>query len=155
MSGAPGMSDSFKTPGAGRRKLGAMPINAKCDALSIVVTDMARTLDFYRALGLDIPEGAEKEPHVGVDVTEGFSLMFDPVTTIHAFDEGWQPASGGPNISLAFGFDTPAEVDEAYATLTGLGHDGHKEPWDAFWGQRYAMLRDPEGNGVDLYAPLE
>lgn len=138
----------------GRMSGSTTKIDAKLDAVGIVVTDMARTLAFYRALGLDIPEGAEKEPHVGVPVSEGFSLMFDPVDTIHSFDPGWQRATGGPNISLAFGFATPAEVDEAYATITGLGYDGHKEPWDAPWGQRYAMLRDPEGNGVDLYAPL-
>ena len=129
-------------------------ITARCDALGIVVADLARSLDFYRALGLDIPEGAEKEPHVEVKVTGGFSLMFDPVATITSFDPGWAPPTGGPRMALAFGFDTPAAVDEAYATMTGLGFEGHKEPWDAVWGQRYASLRDPDGNGVDLYAPL-
>ena len=34
------------------------------------------------------------------------------------------------------------------------GFDGEKEPWDAFWGQRYAQLRDPDGVPVDLYAAL-
>ena len=33
-------------------------------------------------------------------------------------------------------------------------YEGHKAPWDAFWGQRYAMIRDPDGNEVDLFAPL-
>ncbi|MGE0000366.1 MAG: VOC family protein, partial [Ilumatobacteraceae bacterium] len=41
-----------------------------------------------------------------------------------------------------------------YAAMTSAGFDGHLEPWDAFWGQRYATLRDPDGNGVDLFAPL-
>ena len=27
------------------------------------------------------------------------------------------------------------------------------KPWDAFWGQRYAVLHDPDGHQVDLYAP--
>lgn len=129
-------------------------ITARCGALGIVVADLARSLDFYRALGLDIPEGAEKEPHVEVHVAGGFSLMFDPVSTITSFDPDWTPPTGGPGVSLAFGFGTPAAVDEAYATMTDLGFDGHKVPWDAFWGQRYASLRDPDGNGVDLYAPL-
>jgi uncharacterized glyoxalase superfamily protein PhnB len=30
-----------------------------------------------------------------------------------------------------------------------------KEPWDAFWGQRYAAVGDPDGNLIDLFAPLE
>ena len=43
----------------------------------------------------------------------------------------------------------------SYADLIETGGRGHKEPWDAFWGQRYAQLRDPDGNAVDLFAPLE
>jgi hypothetical protein len=38
--------------------------------------------------------------------------------------------------------------------LTSAGHTGHKEPWDAFWGQRYAEVLDPDGNLIDLFAPL-
>jgi uncharacterized glyoxalase superfamily protein PhnB len=39
--------------------------------------------------------------------------------------------------------------------LIAAGGAGHKEPWDAVWGQRYAQLRDPDGNAVELFAPLE
>jgi len=56
---------------------------------------------------------------------------------------------------LAFRLDSPAEVDELYHALVAAGYAGHKEPQDAFWGQRYAMLRDPDGSGVELFAPLE
>jgi catechol 2,3-dioxygenase-like lactoylglutathione lyase family enzyme len=129
-------------------------VHARFDAIGLAVEDMARTLGFYRALGLDIPEGAEKEPHAEATLANGVRLMFDPVDTVRGIDPAWQPSTGGPGMSLAFGFDTPAEVDEAYAIVTGLGYPGHKEPWDAPWGQRYAILHDPEGNGVDFYAPL-
>lgn len=27
-------------------------------------------------------------------------------------------------------------------------------PWDAFWGQRYGILNDPDGNTIDLFCPL-
>ena len=55
---------------------------------------------------------------------------------------------------LAFLCDSPEEVDATYADLVAAGYEGHREPWDAFWGQRYATLRDPDGNGVDLFADL-
>jgi len=45
-------------------------------------------------------------------------------------------------------------VDAAFADLTGAGYEAHLEPWDAFWGMRYASVRDPDGNPVDLFAPL-
>jgi uncharacterized glyoxalase superfamily protein PhnB len=57
-------------------------------------------------------------------------------------------------MSLAFACADPAEVDRVYAELTTAGYEGHKQPWDAFWGQRYAVVHDPDGNGVDLFAPL-
>ena len=56
--------------------------------------------------------------------------------------------------SIALECASAAEVDELYARATGAGYHGEKEPWDAFWGQRYAQLEDPDGVPVDLYAPL-
>jgi uncharacterized glyoxalase superfamily protein PhnB len=58
-------------------------------------------------------------------------------------------------MALAFRLDTPADVDRAYDELVSLGHEGHKAPWDAFWGQRYAVVFDPDGNSVDLFAPAD
>ena len=49
----------------------------------------------------------------------------------------------------------PADVDATYARATEAGFEGKTAPWDAFWGQRFAYLRDPDGNIVALYAPLE
>ena len=123
-------------------------------AIGLVATDLPRTLAFYRALGLDIPADADRAPHVDVELPGGFRLMFDPVETIHAFDESWKPPTGPPRASLAFDCGTPADVDATYDAMVQAGFDGHLAPWDAFWGHRYATLYDPDGNGVDLYAPL-
>ena len=45
-------------------------------------------------------------------------------------------------------------MDEIYARVVAAGFTGEKEPWDAFWGQRYAQLADPDGVPVDLFAAL-
>ena len=121
--------------------------------IGIVVADMPASLAFYRRLGLEIPAEADGEPHVEVDLG-GVRLAFDTRETVLSFDSSWTEASGGPRMSLAFQAGSPAEVDEAYAALTSAGAEGHLEPWDAFWGMRYAMVHDPDGNGVDLFAPL-
>jgi uncharacterized glyoxalase superfamily protein PhnB len=60
----------------------------------------------------------------------------------------------GASIGLAFRLDAPADVDAVYDQLVAAGHHGHKPPWDAFWGQRYALVHDPDGNHVDLFAPI-
>lgn len=120
--------------------------------VELVVTDMSRTLAFYRRLGLDVDPGVEG-PHVDVDLG-GLRLAFDTVEVIRSFDPSWTPPSGGHASALAFACDSPAEVDETYAALVAEGHQGHLPPWDAVWGMRYAVVRDPDGRPVDLFAPL-
>jgi catechol 2,3-dioxygenase-like lactoylglutathione lyase family enzyme len=127
-------------------------MQAQLDLIGLVVEDTARSLAFYRQLGLEVPAEADGEPHVEVTLAGGLRLAWDTVETIRSFDPEWQPAQGGPRVALAFRFDTPAEVDAAYEQLASE-YGGHKAPWDAFWGQRYAIVHDPDGNSVDLFAP--
>lgn len=131
-----------------------MGIEAKLDAVGVVVADMAKALAFYRMLGLDVPAGAEGEPHVEVALPGGMRLLFDTEATIRSFMPDWQPSSGEGRMALAFALPDAAAVDAAYAELTGAGHHGELAPFDAFWGQRYAEVLDPDGNAVDLFAPL-
>jgi uncharacterized glyoxalase superfamily protein PhnB len=122
--------------------------------VELVVTDMAATLAFYRCLGLDIPAGAEREGHVDVELVGDVRLAFDTEAVIRDFDPGWSPPSGGHRVALAFDCGAPEQVDAAWAELTGAGHEGHLAPWDAFWGMRYAVVHDPDGTPVDLFARL-
>lgn len=123
------------------------------NAIGTVVADMAASLAFYRTLGLDVPDGAESEPHVEIPLRSGVKLMLDTYDTVRAFEPDWTPPGRG-QMGLAFECATPADVDAIYKTITGAGYHGQHEPWDAFWGQRYAVVHDPDGNGIDLYAAL-
>jgi catechol 2,3-dioxygenase-like lactoylglutathione lyase family enzyme len=124
------------------------------DLIGIVVADMARSLAFYRQLGLDVPPDGDDQPHVETTLPGGLRLAWDAVETVRSFDPDYQAPTGSPRIGLAFLCESPAAVDATYETLTAAGYDGHKAPWDAPWGQRYALVRDPDGNSVDLFAPL-
>jgi catechol 2,3-dioxygenase-like lactoylglutathione lyase family enzyme len=123
------------------------------NAVGIVVSDMATSIRFYRMLGLDMPESPD-EGHLAATMPSGVSLMLDSEETIRSFLPEWSRETGN-QLALAFECSSSAEVDEVYARVTGAGFEGEKEPWDAFWGQRYALLRDPDGVEVNLYAPLE
>ena len=125
----------------------------RLDVVGLVVSDMARSLAFYRRLGVRTPEGAAAEQHVEAELGGGLRLTFDTEATVRSFDPGWQPSGGSSRTALAFRCDSPADVDLAYAELTAAGGTGHVAPWDAVWGQRYAVVHDPDGNPVDLYAP--
>ena len=128
-------------------------MTARFDALGVVVSDIPRALAFYRRLGLEFAEGAESEQHVEATLPGGIRFMLDAEDVIRSFDSEWQRPTGS-SIGLAFLCDSPADVDAVHADLTAAGYESQKEPWDAFWGQRYAQVRDPDGHVVDLFASL-
>ena len=122
------------------------------NAIGIAVSDLKRSLGFYRLLGLDLPEDAS-EDHVEATMANGTRLMFDTEDVIRSFMPDWS-RSNGNQVSLAFECASPAHVDEIYARVVDAGFESEKEPWDAFWGQRYTLLIDPDGVRVNLYAAL-
>jgi uncharacterized glyoxalase superfamily protein PhnB len=121
------------------------------NAIGIVAVDTARSIAFYRLLGVDLPE--DGEGHVEATLPNGSRLMLDSEDVVRSFRPDWMRAVGN-QLSLAFECASAGEVDEIYSRVEAAGFDTEKEPWDAFWGQRYAQLRDPDGVPVDLYAPL-
>ena len=129
-------------------------MDVRLDLVGIVTRDMRASLAFYRRLGLDVPEVAEAEPHAEATALGGLRLAWDTAELVGQIYPDYTAPSGGHRISLAFLLPNPAAVDDKYAELAALGH-GRKEPWDAFWGQRYAVVADPDGNQVDLFAPLQ
>jgi len=122
------------------------------NALGIVVSDMARSIRFYRLLGLDVPETPD-EGHVDTFLPNGVRFMLDTEEVVHSFRPEWTRETGN-QVGLALECAGQTEVNDVYARVTAAGFHGEKEPWDAFWGQRYAQLRDPDGVPVDLYAAL-
>ncbi len=145
------MSDSFKTPAPYPSYGGRM--TPRFDAVGIVVSDMAASVAFYRRLGFAFPEGSGTAPHAEARLPGGLRLLLDTEETVRSFHADWKPGPGG-RTSLALLCESPAEVDAVYRALVTSGHQGELEPWDAAWGQRYAVVQDPDGNGVDLFAPL-
>ncbi|MFF5173455.1 VOC family protein [Micromonospora sp. NPDC000089] len=130
-------------------------MSPRFDLIGTVVTDMARTLDFYRRLGLEIPPDADRQDHVEVTLPSGLRLAWDTVAVVRGYHPDWAPPSGDPRTHLAFRCADPAEVDRCWTELTDAGFHGELPPWDAGWGQRYAVLHDPDGVGVDLFAALD
>ncbi|WP_312111070.1 VOC family protein [Brevibacillus reuszeri] len=124
-------------------------MGVKLDMVGIVVADMKKALDFYRLLGLEIPESANEDHHVEV-AGDGVRLAFDTIEIAKSVYGGWEAASGH-RIELAFACDDADSLNELYAKLTAHGYEGHKEPWDAVWGQRYAIVKDPDGNLISLF----
>src|SRR5919204_5329663 len=102
-------------------------MQARLDLIGLVVDDMARSLAFYRHLGLELPPEADQQPHVEMALPGGLRLAWDTVETIRSFDPEWTPPNGGPRMALAFHCDSADEVDQTYIELVKAGYEGHKE----------------------------
>jgi uncharacterized glyoxalase superfamily protein PhnB len=120
-------------------------------AIGIVTADMAASCRFYRLLDVAVDEPTGQ--HHETTLPSGIRLMWDDVELARQIDPEWTPPQG-TRMALAFLCASPAEVDATYAAVLEAGFVGKAEPWDAFWGQRYAQVVDPDGNVVDLFAPL-
>jgi uncharacterized glyoxalase superfamily protein PhnB len=120
--------------------------------VDIVAADVKASAEFYAKLGLDIPELWEQDGiahHVTIDSS---GVDIDSRTLTRGYNPGWPDASG---VVLMFQLPTRGAVDEKFAELTAAGYAAHLAPFDAFWGARYAIVNDPDGNHVGLMSPQD
>ena len=122
---------------------------------NLVVKDMAATVEFYRRLGLAIPETdpAWASHHRSAEMPGDVDLDFDTAESARLWDRGW-PRDGGMGV-LGFRVARREDVDDIYRELTEAGHTGQQPPYDTFWGARYAIVEDPDGHPVGIMSPVD
>jgi uncharacterized glyoxalase superfamily protein PhnB len=124
--------------------------------LNLVVADMAASLAFYRRLGITIAGGQDAAAaHAQLRMPSGFSLELDTVESARLWHAGWRADPAGVSAVIGFSLPTREAVDERYAELTSAGYAGRQPPFDAFWGARWAIVADPDGNDIGLMSPVD
>jgi len=129
--------------------------------LDLVVHDMDASIAFYRSAGVEIPESAIwRTPsgihHVDITLPGGMVLHFDSPALAKVYNRGWREWSGpGTRTVITFSVPSRDDVDRIYTQLTGLGHTSSQPPFDPFWGARYAIVEDPDGNPVGFMSPSD
>jgi catechol 2,3-dioxygenase-like lactoylglutathione lyase family enzyme len=123
--------------------------------LNLIVRDTAASVAFYTRLGVAPPEGSDSEPHVQLRMPGGFSLELDAAESAHLWHAGWRADPASTQVVLGFALPSREAVDERYGDLTAAGYVGRQPPFDAFWGARYAIVADPDGNDVGLMSPID
>jgi predicted lactoylglutathione lyase len=112
------------------------------------VRDVERSVEFYRTLGLAMPDPRDDRPvsilrmgsGVSLVLVEGFAARNDP---------GWSRPTGGYQQMMEFFAGEDAEVDAMWQKLTAAGHPGRMAPTQT-QGPYAAMIDDPDGNVVLL-----
>ena len=118
--------------------------------VGVIVEDMARSLEFYRRLGLDIAEGSEEKGHVEIKMS-GLTFFL----STRAMNARWDPAridasGSGYRILLEFYLESREAVDAKYNEMTGYGYESHLAPYVTPFNVYFAMINDPDGNTILL-----
>ena len=124
--------------------------------LGLIVQDMAKSLEFYRRLGLDIPEGSEKRSHVEIKMGNGLTFFLDCKPAV--WDPNFTPkddlarreATGSYHAVLEFYLQTETAVQAKYDELIAFGYQSHAEPHQTSFGMYFAFINDPDGNTILL-----
>lgn len=125
----------------------------KIDAVGVASSNLKRTVDFYTQLGFQFPGYKGGEQHLEPITPNGSArLMIDTKNVVK--DIIGEDPKPGNHSSFAIQYNSAEEVNKIITDVMSGGFKVIKEPWNAFWGQRYAVVEDPDGYRVDLYAPL-
>jgi uncharacterized glyoxalase superfamily protein PhnB len=126
--------------------------------LNLVARDFDATVAFYRHLGFEIPvhppDAFGGLRHAEVEFANDFTLEFDNLTLAETYNAAWR-RGGSSRALIGFSLASRDAVDALYARLTSAGYEGRQRPYDAFWGARYAVIADPDGNDVGLMSPID
>ncbi len=128
------------------------------DQVSLVAHKVEETLAFYRFLGLEIPDSAiwstpSGKHHITLSGAQPVSLDLDSRKLAERYNVGYSAERA--HVTIGFRLETREAVDALYERAIGAGHQGLQRPFDAFWGARYAIIEDPDGNPVGLMSPAD
>jgi uncharacterized glyoxalase superfamily protein PhnB len=126
--------------------------------LNIIPRDFDTTLAFYRKLGVDFPDDAnlpDSARHATATLSNGLIFDVDNQPLARMYNAGWRRPDGSSRVLIGFSLPSREAVDKKYAELIAAGHKGCQPPYDAFWGVRYAIVSDPDGNDVGIMSPVD
>lgn len=121
----------------------------------LAVADMGKAMDFYRRAGLPVPDGAESNEHVQIEVGGAVHLAFSTPAVVAMYDSAWRGPAPSTATVLQVQLATRRAVDDMYTSLTSAGYHGHLAPIDAFWGNRYCEVDDGDGHTVGFHSPTD
>lgn len=128
------------------------------EGFNLVAKDVDATIAFYRLLGVDLPEDTiwrtDSGPHhtEGVPIGGGAEVEIDSEALAAKYNAGFERSS---NTMLGFRVDSRRAVDDLHSRLTEAGHTSSQPPTDAFWGARFAVVKDPDGRDVGIMSPSD
>ena len=134
-------------------RLGAEAMALELYMVGVIVEDMPRAAQFYRRLGVDVPQ-EHGERGARRDRDERAEVLPQHQASERQVGPRQNRGVGGYRTVLEFYLETPAVLDAKYEELTGHGYVGHCAPYNVTPKLRFAMVDDPDGNTILLSASV-
>ena len=123
--------------------------------INLFVDDLEASKHFYEGLGWRIEAMG---PLAGIaHLPGGLSVALLPAAErefVAAFDSG-HPGTTGGSALIDVRAEDREQVDALHRELLERGGSSSQPPIDAFWGSRYAVVTDPDGNRIGLKSPVD
>lgn len=118
-------------------------------SVRIITDDVDRLVEFYeKILGVSAERPA---PVFAEFVMPSCTLAIGHSQTVQLFGAGSAVAADNHTVIIEFRVH---DVDAEYERLKPLVSEWVKEPTTMPWGNRAVLFRDPDGNLVNLFAPV-
>ena len=128
--------------------------DASLRGIHLFVQDVAASVAFYLRAGLEFEDDQVSE-HFARAASDRAALEIGSYELTRGYDPGFVEPPGGGSTALQIRLESREAVDAMFSELTGAGYAAHLAPFDAFWGSRYAEVRDPDGNIVGFQSPRD
>lgn len=112
------------------------PASTEINAITLVVTDMAESVQFYTRMGFETAYGGPEAAFTSLRIGANF---------VNLQRAGHVPGTGWGRVI----FHVPSP-DDVHATALDHGYSPETEPADAPWGERYFHILDPDGHELSF-----
>ncbi len=114
----------------------------------VYARDLQKSIEFYRLLGLDVPDSDPERPVSVCRMDNGVTLIITVDATALRFDPTWtRPEGAGYQQVVEFFVDDDAAVDAIWEKVTSAGYGGRTAPGHLL-GPYATLVEDPDGNVV-------
>ncbi len=110
------------------------------NAITLLCTDMIRSVAFYEVLGLEVVYGGPDSDFTSLRLGNNYVNL--------TVTEG-APAGFWGRVILFV-----VSPDDVYEAVSGAGYSPLMKPADAPWGERYFHIRDPDGHELSIARKL-
>lgn len=117
--------------------------------LGLIPRDMDKSLEFYRRLGVALPERNNGEPHISVEMGSKLTFFLNIMEQLVAVEDR-------PQTILEFYLKEQAAVEAKYKEMIDFGYRSYRAPFEIpQFNICFALIYDPDDHLVLLSGDLE